>query len=113
MPLVVTSAAGANSDGYGALLTCDDGWCSSTVPPTARALDRNAVVGRDSGPIDGLNPGRFNFGSDGPYPVGLRSARSIITFMSGLDPPDECLLLQGIVPFSRGFTFGPNSQLFT
>ena len=84
MPLVVTSAAGANGDGYGALLAFDDdgkplgpfsqdsriadprglavnrrGGLLFINSATDRvlAIDRNGVVVRDSGPINGLNPG--------------------------------------------------------
>jgi hypothetical protein len=42
------------------------------------AIDRNGVVVRDSGPINGLNPGGGSFGPDGRYYVGLRSARSLL-----------------------------------
>lgn len=116
MPLVVTSAAGANGDGYGALLAFDDD--GRPLGPFTRdariadprglgvsrndgllfvnsgtdrvpAIDRDGVVVRDSGPIDGLNPGGGNFGPDGRYYVGLRSARTIMALAPGLDGRDD------------------------
>lgn len=139
MPLVVTSAAGANGDGYGALLAFDDdGRPRGPFTRDARiadprglgvsrndgllfvnsgtdrvlAIDRDGVVVRDSGPIDGLNPGGGNFGPDGRYYVGLRSARTIMALAPGLDGRDDHILPPGIVPFPRGFAFGPDGRLF-
>jgi len=139
MPLVVTSAAGANGDGYGALLAFDDdGRLRGPFTRDARiadprglgvsrndgllfvnsgtdrvlAIDRVGVVVRDSGPIDGLNPGGGNFGPDGRYYVGLRSARTIMALAPGLDGRDDHILPPGIVPFPRGFAFGPDGRLF-
>jgi hypothetical protein len=139
MPLVVTSAAGANGDGYGALLAFDD--AGEPLGPFTRdtriadprglavnrkdgllfinsatdrvlVIDRHGVVMRDSGPINGLNPGGGNFGPDGRYYVGLRSARTIMAFAPGLDGRDDHVLPLGIVPFPRGFAFGPDGRLF-
>ncbi|HVH75289.1 MAG TPA: hypothetical protein VM755_10285 [Stellaceae bacterium] len=139
MPLLVTSAAGANGNGYGALLAFDfDGrplGAFSTdrriedprglaVDPEAGllflnsgsdralALDRDGRVVRDSGPIEGLNPGGGNFGPDGRYYVGLRSARSIMAFPVELGTAGEHILPPGIVPFPRGFAFGRDGRLF-
>jgi DNA-binding beta-propeller fold protein YncE len=139
MPLVVTSATGTNGDGYGALLAFDDD--GKPLGPFTRdsriadprglavnrkdgllfinsatdrvlAIDRNGVVVRDSGPINGLNPGGGNFGPDGRYYVGSRSARTIMAFTPGLDGRDDHVLPLGIVPFPRGFAFGPDGRLF-
>ena len=102
MPLLVTSAAGADGDGYGALLAFDlDGGPLRAFSDDSRiadarglgvdreerllflnsgadrvlALDRDGRVVRDTGLIGGLNPGGGNFGPDGRYYVGLRGAR--------------------------------------
>jgi hypothetical protein len=76
------------------------------------ALDPNGRVVRDSGPIEGLNPGGGNFGPDGRYYVGARSARTIMAFSIGLGATGEYVLPAGIVPFPRGFAFGRDSRLF-
>ncbi len=92
MPLLVTSAAGANGNGYGTLLAFDlngrplgaFSGDSRIADPRGLAVDRdegllflnsgtdrvlaldpNGRVVRDSGPIEGLNPGGGNFGPDG------------------------------------------------
>jgi hypothetical protein len=107
MPLLVTSAAGANGNGYNALLAFDlDGAPLGAFSDDSRiadprglavdrkegllllnsgadrvlALDRDGRVVRDSGPIAGLIPGGGNFGPDGRYYAGLRSARTIMAF---------------------------------
>ena len=139
MPLLVTSAAGINGNGYGALLALDRDWrplgpfsndCRIADPrglgvdrkqgllflnsgaDRVLALDRNANVVRDTGPIEGLNPGGGNFGPDGRYYVGLRSARSIMAFPVALDGAGEHVLPARIVPFPRGFAFGLDGRLF-
>ena len=139
MPLLVTSAAGGNGNGYGALLAFDpDGRPPRAFSDDSRiadprglavdheegllflnsgadrllALDRDGKVVRDTGSIDGLNPGGGNFGPDGRYYVGLRSARTIMAFSVGLDAAGEHVLPPGIVPFPRGFAFGSHGRLF-
>jgi hypothetical protein len=69
-------------------------------------------VVRDTGPIEGLNPGGGNFGPDSRYYVGLRGARTIMAFRIGLDAVGEHVLPSGIVPFPRGFAFGRDGRLF-
>ena len=44
------------------------------------ALGANGTIVRDTGPIARLNPGGGNFGPDGRYYVGLRSARTVMAF---------------------------------
>ena len=137
MRLVVTSAAGANGDGYGALLAFDhSGRPNGVFSDDARiadprglalengagllflnsgadrvvALDARGKIVRDTGPIDGLNPGGGVFGSDHRYYVGLRGARTIMALPSGLDAAGELVLAPGIVPFPRGFAFGYDSS---
>jgi DNA-binding beta-propeller fold protein YncE len=139
MPLLVTSACGANGNGYGALLAfgLDDtplgafSTDSRIADPRGLAVDRDAGllllnsgsdrvlaldrggrVVRDSGSIEGLNPGGGNFGPDGRYYVGLRAARTIMAFPAALDTAGEPILPPGIVPFPRGFAFGRDGRLF-
>src|SRR5579862_1842739 len=139
MPVLVTSASGANGDGFGALLSFElDGTPHGTfidddrivdprglaVDPSGNLLflnsgaDRVVAISslgrivRDSGRIDGLNPGGGNFGPDGRYFVGLRSKRTIIAFPTSLDAPGEHLLPPGVMPFPRGFAFGHDGRLF-
>jgi hypothetical protein len=139
MPLLVTSASGASGNGFGALLAFEsDGSLRGTfidddriddprglaVDPKenllflnsgadqvlAVSVDRRVV--RDTGRIEGLNPGGGNFGPDGRYFVGLRSKRTIIAFSASLDGPGEHVLPPGVVPFPRGFAFGHDGRLF-
>jgi DNA-binding beta-propeller fold protein YncE len=139
MPLLVTSAAGANGDGYGALLAfggdgrllgkfSDDGRIADPRGLTVLsaegllllnsgrdrllALDPGGTVVRDSGPIDGLNPGGGNLGPDGRYYVGSRSTRTVLAFSTALDAPPGRFLPSGIVPFPRGFAFGRDGTFF-
>jgi len=139
MPLLVTSAAGANGNGYGALLAFDrDGRPLGAFSNDSRiadprglaidererllflnsgadrvlALDPEGEVIRDTGPIEGLNPGGGNFGPDGRYYVGLRNLRSIMAFPTKLDAVGEHVVPPGVVPFPRGFAFGPDGRLF-
>jgi DNA-binding beta-propeller fold protein YncE len=139
MPLLVTSAAGVNGDGYGALLAFDrDGrplgvFSSDTRIADPRglavdqknqllflnsgsdrvlALDRQGKVLRDTGPIPRLNPGGGIFGPDGRYYITLRSARTIMALSPTLDEAGEPILPAGIVPFPRGFAFSSDGALF-
>ena len=130
MPLLVTSATGANGDGFGALLTFElDGALLGTfidddrivdprglaVDPKERLLflnsgaDRVVAISssgrivRDTGRIEGLNPGGGNFGPDGRYFFGLRSERTIAALSTSLDPwsmccrPGSCLFLEDLL----------------
>jgi DNA-binding beta-propeller fold protein YncE len=139
VPLVVTSAAGANGDGYGALLAFDcDGRPLGVFSSDSRitdprglavdqkrqllflnsgsdrvlALDRHGKVLRDTGPIPQLNPGGGIFGPDGRYYITLRSARTIMALSAELDDAGERILPAGIVPFPRGFAFSSDGALF-
>src|SRR5262245_25445876 len=139
MPLLVTSASGANGDGYGALLAFDQdgeplGAFSDDdriVDPRGLAVDReegllflnssanrilaldaDGKVVRDTVPIEGLNPGGGVFGQDGRYYVGLRSARTIMAFAKELDTPNVQFLPPALVPFPRGFAFAPDGRLY-
>jgi DNA-binding beta-propeller fold protein YncE len=138
MRLLVTSASGANGNGYGALLAFDHGGAPLGVfGDDARiadprglavesdtgllflnsadrilALDPHGTIVRDTGPISGLNPGGGIFGPDGRYYVGLRSARTVMAFAKELDGVGEEILPPGIVPFPRGFAFCRDGRLF-
>ena len=139
MSLLVTSAYGANGNGYGAVLAfngngkllgrfSDD---SRIVDPRGLALDptegllllnsgqdrilalsSSGAVVRDSGWIEGLNPGGGNLGPDGRYYVGLRSLRMVMAFPTALDAIGEHFVLPGVVPFPRGFAFGRDGRFF-
>jgi DNA-binding beta-propeller fold protein YncE len=137
--ILVTSASGANGDGYGAVLsfTADGGLTGTfsqdhrirdprglSLDPSGEfvylnsgddrvlALDRNGKVALDSGRIDGLDPGGGTFGPDGRYYVGLRRRRTILALPARLDQGGEPLLPDGIVPFPRGFAFGLDADLY-
>jgi hypothetical protein len=139
MRLLVTSASGANGNGYGALLAFDRGGRplgmfsddARIADPRGLAVesdtgllflnsgadrilafDQHGKIVRDTGPIEGLNPGGGIFGPDRRYYVGLRTARTIMAFASELDDGGEHILPLGIVPFPRGFAFGRDGQLF-
>jgi DNA-binding beta-propeller fold protein YncE len=138
MPLLVTSASGANGNGYGALLAFDqDGKPLGTFSDDKRivdprglapepesgllflnsaervlALDSIGKVVRDTGVIAGLNPGGGVLGPDGRYYVGLRGARTILALPPTLKSFGEPVLPSGIVPFPRGFGFDTEGKLF-
>ncbi|MFZ3357743.1 MAG: hypothetical protein WA177_03185 [Xanthobacteraceae bacterium] len=76
------------------------------------ALGADGKVVRDTGPIEGLNPGGGNFGPDGRYYVGSRSARTVIAFAPSLDRAGELFMPMAIVPFPRGFAFGHDGRFF-
>lgn len=137
MALLVTSASGVNGAGYGKLLAfgergqllgafsedpriCDPRGLGvrngslflNSGSNRILALDGKGRVVRESGLIDGLNPGGGNFGPDGRYYVGLRAARTIMAFALTLDRPGEVVLPPEVVPFPRGFAFGQDGTLF-
>jgi DNA-binding beta-propeller fold protein YncE len=139
VPLLVTSAAGVNGDGYGALLAFDrEGRPLGAFSSDARitdprglavdqkkellflnsgsdrvlALDRHGRVVRDTGAIHQLNPGGGTFGPDGRYYIGLRSARTIMALSATLDEVGERILPPAIVPFPRGFALSDDGTLF-
>jgi DNA-binding beta-propeller fold protein YncE len=139
MPLLVTSASGANGDGLGGLLAFDSegGFLgvfskdSRIADPRGLAVNRNGrflllnsgsdrvlaldsggTVVRDTGQIEKLNPGGGIFGPDGRYYVGSRSKRTVIVFRSQLDAAGELFLPAAIVPFPRGFAFGRDGRFF-
>ena len=124
MPLLITSASGPNGDGYGALLAFDPNGVSLGVfcdeeriadprglavhqqdgllyvnsgQDRILALSARGTVVRDSGQIQGLNPGGGSFGPDGRYYVGLRGTRTVTAFPPTLDAPSEHFLAPNFV----------------
>ena len=139
MPLLVTSASGVNGNGFGTLLAFGlDGKLCGTfidderiVDPRGLAVDPKEnllflnsgadrvlaispqeLIVRDTGRIEGLNPGGGTFGPDGRYYVGLRTARTIIALSTSLDANAQQVLPPKVVPFPRGFAFGHDGRLF-
>ena len=139
MRILVTSASGANGNGYGAILGFGPegeftGPFSSdpriayprglSLDPSGAlvylnsgddrmlALDLRGNVVRDSGRIRGLDPGGGEFGPDGRYCVTMRRQRTILAMPAALDREGEFLLPEGIVPFPRGFGFGRDGRLY-
>jgi outer membrane protein assembly factor BamB len=139
VPLLVTSASGANGDGFGALLAFEaDGRFRGpflhddriadprglAVDPKENLLFLNSGtdrvlaisseghVVRDTGRVEGLNPGGGTFGPDGRYYVGLRGKRTIIALSTSLDGTVDQVLPPRVVPFPRGFAFGLDGRLY-
>ena len=139
MHILVTSASGANGNGYGAMLDFGpDGEFRGPFSSDPRiadprgmsldpsgalvylnsgddrvlALDLHGYVVRDSGRIPGLDPGGGEFGPDGRYCATVRRQRSIRAMPAALDGEGELLLPEGIVPFPRGFGFGHEGRLY-
>jgi DNA-binding beta-propeller fold protein YncE len=136
---VVTSASGPNGDGYGAALSfsadgqlsgvfCDDDRVSDprglSLHPTEAlvylnsgdnrilAIGHDGAVSLDSGRIDDLDPGGGVFGPDGRYYITVRRQGTILVFPASLDHGGTPFLPEGVVPFPRGFGFGPNSEVY-
>jgi DNA-binding beta-propeller fold protein YncE len=137
--ILVTSASGANGDGYGTLLcfsaagvlagpfsndpriTDPRGLSLSPAgdlvyitsgDDRVLALDKNGNVSLDSGRKEGLDAGGGTFAPDGRYCVSLRRRGTILALPPGLDTEGEPLLPDGAVPFPRGFGFGDGGQLY-
>jgi DNA-binding beta-propeller fold protein YncE len=137
--ILVTSASGANGDGYGAVLSFTaDGELNGpfsgdrrivdprglSLDPASEllylnsgddrvlALDRDGAVALDSGRTEGLDLGGGIFGPDGRYYVGLRRRRTVLALSRSLDEEGEPILPEGIVPFPRGFGFGSDGALY-
>ena len=137
--IVVTSASGANGDGYGVLLYFSaDGQLAGSFSDDRRiadprglslspsgelvyvtsgddrvlALDQNGTVVVDSGRTEGLDPGGGTFAPDGRYCVTLRRRGTILALPPGLDAEGEPLLPDGAVLFPRGFGFGGDGEIY-
>jgi DNA-binding beta-propeller fold protein YncE len=139
MRILVTSASGANGNGYGAVLSfgpegdfmgpfskdprITDPRGMSVDPSGALvyvnssddrilALDLHGHVVRDSGQLPGLDPGGGEFGPDGRYYVTMRRQRTIAAIPAPLNGKAEFFLPEDIVPFPRGFGFGDDGRLY-
>jgi DNA-binding beta-propeller fold protein YncE len=137
--ILVTSASGANGDGYGALLCFSaDGELAGPFSDDRRitdprglslsraddlvyvtsgddrvlALDQDGTVVLDSGRTEGLDPGGGTFAPDGRYCVTLRRRGTILALPPRLDTEGELVLPDGTVPFPRGFGFGGGGELY-
>jgi DNA-binding beta-propeller fold protein YncE len=137
--IVVTSASGANGDGYGALLCFSAGGQLAgpfsgdrriadprglSLSPAGNliyvtsgddrvlALGQDGTVVLDSGRTAGLDPGGGTFAPDGRYCVTLRRRGTILALPPGLDTEGEPLLPDGTVAFPRGFGFGAGGELY-
>jgi DNA-binding beta-propeller fold protein YncE len=137
--ILVTSASGANGDGYGTVLSfsasgdlagsfSDDPRIADprgmSLSPAGDlvyvtsgddrvlALDTNGNVTLDSGRKEGLDGGGGTFAPDGRYCLTLRRRGTILALPPQLDADGEQLLPDGSVPFPRGFGFGPDGQVY-
>jgi DNA-binding beta-propeller fold protein YncE len=137
--ILVTSASGANGDGYGTVLSfsasgdlagsfSDDPRIADprgmSLSPAGDlvyvtsgddrvlALDTNGNVTLDSGRKEGLDGGGGTFAPDGRYCLTLRRRGTILALPPQLDADGEQLLPDGSVPFPRGFGFGRDGQVY-
>jgi DNA-binding beta-propeller fold protein YncE len=137
--ILVTSASGANGDGYGTVLSfsghgelagpfSDDpritdprgmslNLAGDLVYVTSGddrvlALDKSGKVILDSGRREGLDGGGGTFAPDGRYCLTLRRRGTILALPPQLDAAGEPLVPDRAVPFPRGFGFGDNGQLY-
>ena len=137
--LLVTSASGANGDGYGAILGFTQqgvtegpfsldprvvdprGICLDPAgelvyvnsgDDRVLALDRQGDVVLDSGRIEGLDPGGAKFAPDGRYCVTLRRHGTVMAFRASLDGGGLPLLPDGAVPYPRVFGFSPDGTMY-
>jgi DNA-binding beta-propeller fold protein YncE len=137
--ILVTSASGANGDGYGTVLSFSAGGDLAgpfsddpritdprgmSLSPggdlvyvtsgddRVLALDKNGTVTLDSGRKEGLDGGGGTFAPGGRYCLTLRRRGTILALPPQLDTDGEPLLPDGSVPFPRGFGFGDGGQLY-
>jgi DNA-binding beta-propeller fold protein YncE len=137
--ILVTSASGANGDGYGTVLSFSAGGDMAgpfsddpritdprgmSLSPDGDlvyvtsgddrvlALDKNGNVALDSGRKEGLDGGGGTFAPDGRYCLTLRRRGTILSLPPQLRADGELLLPDGSVPFPRGFGFGDDGQLY-
>ena len=137
--VIVTSASGANGDGYGAVLSFTTegelrGQFSDDVrigdprgvvlhptselvylcsgPDRVLALNQGGAVVLDSGRIEGLDPGGAIVGPDGRLYVTLRRRGTVLALGESLDDQGTTLLPDKVVPFPRGIAFGLDDRFY-
>jgi DNA-binding beta-propeller fold protein YncE len=137
--ILVTSASGANGDGYGTILSFSaDGHLTGPFSADPRVIDPRGMslspandlvyvtsgddrvlaldtignVALDSGRKEGLDGGGGAFAPDGHYCLTLRRRGTIFSLPPQLDGEGKRLLPEGSVPFPRGFGFGHDGQLY-
>jgi DNA-binding beta-propeller fold protein YncE len=137
--ILVTSASGANGDGYGTVLSFSAGGDLAgpfsddpritdprgmSLSPDGDlvyvtsgddrvlALDKSGNVTLDWGRKKGLDGGGGTFAPDGRYCLTLRRRGTILALPPQLDTDGELLLPDRSVPFPRGFGFGDGGQLY-
>jgi DNA-binding beta-propeller fold protein YncE len=137
--ILVTSASGANGDGYGTVLSFSAGGGLtgpfSTDPritdprgmslspagdlvyvtsgnDRVLALDESGRVILDCGRREHLDGGGGTFAPDGRYCLTLRRRGTILALPPQLDADGELLVPDHAVPFPRGFGFGADAQLY-
>jgi hypothetical protein len=137
--LIVTSASGANGDGYGAALSftgegeligrfSDDERITdprglvlhpsngliylNCGPDRILGLSQHGAVILDSGRIDDLDPGGAIFGPDGRYYVTVRRRGTVLALSENLDDQGTSLLPDRVVPFPRGIGFGLDGRFY-
>jgi DNA-binding beta-propeller fold protein YncE len=136
--VLVTSASGANGDGYGTILSFAGGQLTGPFSDDPRvtdprgmslnpagdlvyvtsgddrvlALDASGNVTLDSGRREGLDGGGGAFAPDGRYCLTLRRRGTLFSLHAQLDDDGMLLLPEGSVPFPRGFGFGHDGQLY-
>ena len=137
--ILVTSASGANGDGYGTVLSFSAGGTPAgpfshdprvtdprgmSLSPAGDlvyvtsgddrvlALDTNGTVTLDSGRTEGLDGGGGTFAPDGRYCLTLRRRGTILALPPQLDADGKLLLPDGSVPFPRGFGFDRDGRLY-
>lgn len=139
MRVLVSSAKGANGNGYGTILAFDlagDAWGTFSedrritdprglcVTPAGDllhansgddrivALNRTGQIVADTGPTDGLDLGGGVFGPDGRYYAGSRRLRTVMVLPASLDGPVLPFLAPAVVPFPRGFAFAADGRIY-
>ena len=138
MRLIVTSASGTNGDGYGTVLafTPEGELMGGAValigsvtlavscfiqlavvylnsgPDRILALNQAGVVTRDSGSLDGLDPGGAIFGPEDRLYVTLRRRGTVLALPASLDDQGMALLPDQVVPFPRGICFGFDGRFY-
>ncbi len=138
--ILVTSASGANGDGYGTVLSfsstgelagpfSDDRRIADprgmSLSPAGdlvyvtsgddRVLALDKASGKvilDSGRHEGLDGGGGAFAPDGRYCLTLRRRGTILALPAQLDADGQLLVPDRAVPFPRGFGFGSDGRLY-